>query len=73
MGVKSPSHLHVAVERYAEAIRSVLAEADADAGALGSLPAGSWLATSVALGASPGQVAMVEVGGGRGQRGGARM
>ena len=45
-------------------VRSVLAEADADAGALGSLPAGSWLATSVALGASPGQVAMVEVGAG---------
>ncbi|GLC43068.1 hypothetical protein PLESTB_000866500 [Pleodorina starrii] len=61
MGVKSPSHLHVAVERYAEAIRSGLAEADADAGALGALPAGSWEATAAALGASPGQMAMVQV------------
>ncbi|GIL70850.1 hypothetical protein Vretimale_3926 [Volvox reticuliferus] len=61
MGVKSPSHLHVAVERYAEAIRSALAEADADAGALGALQPGSWEAVASALGASPGQVAMVQV------------
>ncbi|GLI58592.1 hypothetical protein VaNZ11_000320, partial [Volvox africanus] len=61
MGVKSPSHLHVAVERYAEAIRSSLAEADADAGPLGTQQPGSWEAVASALGASPGQVAMVQV------------
>ncbi|GFR42954.1 hypothetical protein Agub_g3845 [Astrephomene gubernaculifera] len=61
MGVKSPSHLHVAVERYAEAVRATLAEADADAAALGALTHGSWEATAAALGASPGQVAMMEM------------
>eukprot|EP00198_Chlamydomonas_reinhardtii_P007681 XP_001697018.1 mRNA cap-binding protein [Chlamydomonas reinhardtii] len=61
MGAKSPSHLHVAVERYAEAVRAVLAEADGDAAALGALPPGSWRGAAAALGASPGQVAMLEV------------
>ena len=72
MGAKSPSHLHVAVERYAEAVRAVLAEADGDAAALGALPPGSWRGAAAALGASPGQVAMLEVRGGSlgGRRGG---
>ncbi|KAG2453540.1 hypothetical protein HYH02_001759 [Chlamydomonas schloesseri] len=61
MGAKSPSHLHVAVERYAEAVRAVLAEADGDAAALGALPPGSWRGAAAALGASAGQVAMLEV------------
>ncbi|KXZ52742.1 hypothetical protein GPECTOR_8g134 [Gonium pectorale] len=61
LGVKSPSHLHVAVERYAEALRAALAEADAEAAAQGALPAGSWEGAAAALGASPGQVAMIEV------------
>ncbi|EFJ50956.1 hypothetical protein VOLCADRAFT_88418 [Volvox carteri f. nagariensis] len=61
MGVKSPSHLHVAVERYAEAVRSCLVEADVEAGALGLLQPGTWEATAAALGASPGQMAMMGV------------
>jgi hypothetical protein len=70
MGSKSPSHLHVAVERYAGAVRAAVVEADAESAALGSLPPGSWEAVAAALGASPGQVALLEASGAEGELGG---
>lgn len=63
LGVKSPSHLHVAVERYAEALRGALQDGDAAAALHAELaaPPGSWPAVAAAMGASLGQVAMLQV------------
>lgn len=73
LGDKSPSHLHVAVERYADALRSVVAAVDAEAapapmadaeGGDGAADSGAqqWLEAAAGLGASRGQALIMQVG-----------